>query len=306
MPATIYSMSPLSLTKSGGSATVLPIVSAGFSPDIMTNAFRHSLGVYPTIMTVPGADSRMTLSIPAKAAFDLFGLEPVKLTALSLVLAKFADALVASGSVHASISLTATTGFAVAQITGFSTGLDGVAVANVTVVPLTTAGGTNPLAFGTTSAIPTLGSQPLLHTMGPAELGGSAVPGCQGFSVSMGTDLTSQRSDGDLYPTVARRLRGDQRISIRHRDPVGVLSALGLTGLAISSNANVYFKSYDATTGLAAAANSMKFAMASGRSIPMSVDAATGEVASAGIDIIPLSSDGVTSPITVTTNATAP
>jgi len=306
MPATIYSMSPLTLTKSGGSSTVLPVVSFGVSPDIMANAFRHSGGIYPTIMTVPGADSRITLTLPAKAAFDLFGLEPVKLTAFSAVMAKFSDALVASGSVHASIGLTATTGFAAAQITGFSVDMDGVATATVTVVPLTTAGGTNPLAFGTSAAIPTLASQPLLHTQGPLELGGSVVPGCQGFSVSLGSDLTSQRSDGDLYATVARRLRGDPRISIRHRDPVGVLGALGLLGAGISSNANAYLKSYDASTGLTSTANSMKFAMASGRAVPMSVEAATGEVASAGIDIIPLSSDGVTSPITVTTNATAP
>lgn len=306
MPATIYSMSPLTLTKSGGSATTMPVESAGFSPDIMANAYRHSGGVYPTIMTIPGADSRITLTLPAKAAFDLFGLEPIKLTALSLVFAKFADALRASGSVHASVSLTATTGFAAAQITGFSVNLDGVATATVTIVPLTTAGGTNPLTFGTTSAIPTLSGQPLLHTQGPVELGGSVVPGCQGFSVSLGSDLAGQRSDGDLYPTVARRLRGEPRISVRHRDPIGVLSALGLMGSSISSNCNAYFKSYDATTSLAAAANSMKFAMAAGLAMPAAVDAATGEVASGGIDIIPLSSDGVTSPLTVTTNATAP
>lgn len=304
MSAVISSLAPVVLKKVGGLATTLAVEQVGVPLGIMQTLHNHSGNVFPTLVAVPGADRRMTLSIPIKPALDFFGLGLVKLDQCDTFLAKFEDYNRDDGTVHTKLGLN-TGCFAAAQITGWSANVDGIVMATVEVVPISTTGQLDPLLLSETVDLPAITGSPALHTLGPVSVNGTIIPGLSGHSGSIGSTIAVQRTDGDLYARVCARIEAKPTMGLTHQDPLTILSELTLMGVTITS-VIVYAKSYDPVSGIASQAGSISFTMVSGRLHPGGPDASQGSVASTSLEVLGISDDGGTNPIAVNTNVVAP
>lgn len=301
MPAIIYSMAP---AKFG--TTVVPVERFGFSAGIVQTAHTHSGNEYATIVAVAGATPRITMSMPFRAAYDLFGLTVASVTTFEFYLAKFASLIRAAGSVHTKWALSASCS-AACQITGFSVNNDGFLMAEVDVVPLSNNGTTHPLTRTDNNALLSLASQPVLHTLGPVSINGTVVPGLSAANGDLGQRLEVARHDGTLYPLVAARLGGDPKLTFTHSDPVTLESQLAsLLGSNITSNVVAYFRGYNTTTGVNdTGTTAISITIASGRAYMTELPAQHGQIATRGLEVIGLSTSS-THPMVVATSATAP
>lgn len=304
MSAVLSSLAPVTLTKSGGVATTIPTEHIGVPLGIIQSLHNHSGNVYPTLVVVPGADRRVTLSVPMKIALDTFGLGLVKLTAFAAFFARFEDFNREDTAVHMALELN-TACVAAAQISGWTVNVDGILMATVEIVPMSTTGQLDPLKISNDVDLPTLPGSPALHTLGPVKINGTVVPGLSGHSGSIGSNIAVQRTDGDLYARVCARIEAKPTMSLAHQDPVTILNSLTLMGVVITEVV-VYAKAYDPATGVASQAGSISFTIVSGRIQPAGPDASQGGVASTGIEVLGISDDGATNPIAVNTNVTAP
>jgi hypothetical protein len=301
MPASLYSLAPCKLN-----TTVVPVERIGLSAGIIANVHQHSGNEYPTLVAIPGATPRITLTIPFRAAYDVLGLSLVSLTGFEIYLAKFASLVRSASSVHTKWALSSSC-TAAAMITGLSVNQDGLLMADVEVTPLSNTGMAHPLTRTDNNALPALASQPILHTSGPMSINGTVVPGLQSFGVDLGQSLSVQRTDGAMYPIVAARVDARPKISATHADPVGMYAQLAsMLGANITANAVAYFRQYDATTGVVdAGATAVSITVASGRVMPLEVATEQGGVATVGVDVHGLSA-GATHPFAVSVSATAP
>ncbi len=301
MPASIYSLAPCKLN-----STVVPVERIGFSPGVLANPHQHSGNEFPTLIAIPGATPRITLTMPFRAAYDVLGFSMVSLTAFEVYLAKFAALIRSASSVHTKWALTSSC-TAAAMITGFSVNQDGVLMAEVEIVPLSNTGTAHPLTRSDNNALPTLASQPILHTAGPLSINGTVVPGLMSAAADLGQRLDVQRTDGAMYPIVAARVDAAPKISATHADPVGMLAQLGsLLGANLSSNAVAYFRQFDATTGvLDTGATAVSLTVASGHVLPLEMPVEQGKVATIGVEIHGLSTSA-THPFAYSASATAP
>lgn len=301
MPAVIYSLAP---AKFG--STVVPVKSITVSPSIVAEADVHSGNPYPTLIRVSGADPKCTLLMPFKPAYDALGFGVTKLTAFEVYLAKFTDFTRSSSSDHAKFALSGSS-VAAAMITGAAVDQDGDLMATVDVVPITDTAMTNPLAFTTNNALPTLAAQPALYTLGPTTYNGTLIPGLISAGVDLGQILIPQRSDGSPYAMAASRVGATPRCFGEHGDPVTLLGTLGLLGVAASSNFVQYFRAYDATTGVVSnsAGSAISLTMAVGRAHPLDLGVVQNQLARMGVEFLPTSSTA-THPIVVSAAATVP
>jgi len=305
MSAVISSLAPVKIRISGaGADVIIPTERVGVPLGIMQTLHSHSGNVFPTLVAVPGADRRMTLSVPLLIALQTFGLGLVKLSTCTAYFARFEDYNREDTAVHLSLKLN-TGCAAAAQITGWSANVDGIIMATVEVVPISTTGQLDPLVIEPNVDLPTLTGSPALHTLGPVDVNGTIIPGLAGHSGSIGSSIAVQRTDGDLYARVCARIEAKPTMSLSHQDPVGVLAQLTLMGIVITS-VKVYCKAYDPVTGIAAQAGSISFTMVSGRIHPGGPDASQGSVAATGIEVLGISDDGGTNPIAVATGVVAP
>ncbi len=296
--ALIYSLAPLKLN-----ATVLAIANLQLTPEVAADAFRHSGNEFASVMVAPGAAPRIRFKTPFLAAYNLIGLKTIKCTTVEVYLAKFVDAIRSASAVHRKYALAASaTGFA--YITGASVAQQGVLMADVEVILLSADGTTHPLAVTDNNALPTLASEPALHTLGPVTLNGTAIGGTSDCSVDLSQQMEVRSSDGDIYPRVCAYLGGSPSLSLGHDDPVTLLTTVGLVGLNVTANVVQYFRNYDTTTGLTASTG-LSLTIASGRVIPESQDADNLAVAKTGMRVLPLSST-TTHPMVIATGATVP
>jgi len=301
MPALTHSLAPAKFN-----STVVAVEKIGFSPGVIANPHQHSGNEFPTLVAIPGAEPRITLTMPFRSAYDVLGLGMTQLTAFELYLAKFAALTRATGSVHTKWALAASC-TASAMITGASVTQDGVLMAEVEVRPLSNNGTTPPFARTDNNALPALASQPVLHTLGPISVNGTVVPGLNAAGLDLGQNLDSQRTDGGLFPTLASRISAAPKITGTHADPVGMLAQLGsLLGVAASSNIIAYFRQYSVTTGeVSTGADSISVTVASGRMTPLDIVDSQGQIATMGIEIHGLSSSA-THPFAISVGATSP
>lgn len=301
MPATVYSLAPARL-----GSTVIPVERIGVSAGVIANPHQHSGNEYPTLVAIPGATPRITLTSPWRAAYDVLGLGMNVLSTMDVYLAKFASLTRASGSVHTKWGLTASCS-AAAIITGASVNQDGLLMAEIEIYPLSNNGTTHPLTRTDNNAMPSLASQPILHTLGPASINGTVIPGLTSAGLELGQRLDVQRTDGALYPLLAVRIDAAPRLSATHADPVSLYAQLGsMLGADITSNFVAYFRQHNATTGVIDTGSSaVSITVAAGRILPLEVIDAQGQVATLGIDVHGLSS-GAAHPFAVSVSATAP
>jgi hypothetical protein len=304
MSAVLSSLAPVTLTKSGGAPLTIPTEHVGVPLGIIQSLHNHSGNVFPTLVAVPGADRRLTLRVPAKIAIDTFGLGLVKLTALSAFFSRFEDFNREDTAVHMAIQLN-TGCVAAAQISGWSVNVDGIMMANIEIVPMSTTGQLDPLVISDNVDLPTMAGSPALHTLGPVKINGTVIPGLSGQSGNIGSSIAVQRTDGDLFARVCARIEAKPTMSLSHQDPKSILASLTLMGIVITE-VIVYAKAYDPATGVASQAGSISFTMVSGRIHPGGPDASQGGVASTSLEVLGISDDGATNPIAVNTNVVAP
>jgi hypothetical protein len=303
MAALISSLSPLTLTVSGGAQVVLATESVGLSLNIAGSLHHHSGNEFATLVVVPGSNPMATVSVPFESAFDALGLGINKLTELSLYLAKFVDfERVQAGAVK--VSLTAAC-IATAEITDWSVSVDGILMATVTFHFLSSTGMLNPVTIGT-GALPTIVGTPSLHTLGPVVLNGIGYPGLQASNGSMNAGPVVQRSDGDLFPRVAARIQAEPRISLTHADAASIVAGLGPLGASITGTCDVYFRHYDESTGVVEASDGIKIEITLGRVHYSGFDSTQGQVSSTEIEVLGITTDGGLNPLIVTTGITVP
>ncbi len=298
----ISSLSPAKLN-----TTVVAVKSVGLSPGIISAADRHSGNLYETLVKTSGAEPRLTLNMPFKSAYDVIGLGVLKLTAFEFYLATFTDYVRAATSTHTKWALSSSA-TAVAMITGWSVDMDGDLLATVEVVPLAASAAAHPLTKSDNNALPTLASQPTMHTMGPVSVNGTVINGLRSAGGELGQNLRVIRSDGDRYPRNAGYLGGSPRMTGTHSDPVTLPNTIGLFGLNLTSGGFIqYFRQYDATTGEVTgdAGTGISITAATGRIEPADISAADGDPNTIGIQVMGTSSTS-TSPFVVSTAATVP
>lgn len=303
----INSLAPVTLTVSGGASVTLPVESMGFSTDIIANMIHHSGGMSPTLVAVPGGNPRIVLSVPLKIAYQTFGFVPKKLTALDCYLSHFVDAIRDSAATHNRIHLDGAGGCtALAQITGFSVNVDGIAMATVEITLLSGDGTEPPVLFQTGQSLPALTGTPTLHTLGPVVIDSTIITGLSGADVSLNAPINALRTDGDLYPRVAARPQNSPGMSLAHTDAQTILTTLGTLGIKTTSTV-LYFKEYDPTTGVANrdAGTAISITI-TGRLHPSGTDAQQGSVAGTGISVMPVSTDGIAFPLVVSITASSP
>lgn len=303
MTANLYSLSP---AKFG--STVVAVKSIGLSAGIIAEMDVHSGNPYPTLVRVSGATPRVQLTMPFNEAYanlsSGFGL--TKLTAFEVYLAKFTDGVRSSSSDHVRFALD-TGAVAHAFISSASVDQDGLLIATVEVYPLADDSTTFPLVMTSNNALPSLSAQPVLHTLGPVSINGTVYPGLTSSGFDLGQGFVAERSDGDRYPKVGRRIESLPRVTCEHADPQAILAVLGLNGVDITANVVQYYRRYDATTGLVSNTSSsgVSLTMAAGRAHPTDINVAQGGIASLGVEFMPTSTSS-THPIAVSTSATVP
>lgn len=284
-------------------STVLAATNIGLPTAIAQEAFQHSGNLFPSVVAVSGAIPRVTFQTPLKDALATIGTTQLALTTFELYLALF------SASTYAKLGSSShpkwATSTACAYITGWSVNHGGIAMASVEVIPLSADGSTHPLTRTNSTTLPSLGSEPLLHTMGPLSVNGTVITGMDSVSVQLNPTITPLVTDGDLYPRTVAYLAGVPSITGEHKDPSTLNTALGWIGAPISANVIQYFKSFDATTQLVSTANSVSATIASGRINISEFSETQSAVARSQIYIAPLSSSS-THPIAISTSATAP
>ncbi len=294
----IYSSSPIVLN-----STTLAVSDLRLPTNIARQQYQHSGNLFPSITAISGAMPRIMFKTPIKDALATIGLGLLPLTTIGVYLAKFSNATYTklATSVHTKWAASA----GCAYITGWSVGHGGICLADVEVIPFSTDGSTHPLARTDANALPTLGAEPLLHTLGPISVNGTVITGLNQLAVSMNHSVDVRVSDGDLYPRNAALIEGKPSISGEHMDPATLLTTLGLAGVNISSNVVAYWKSFDATTQLVSTANAISATIASGRIEASEIPVSQGQAAKAALLVTPLSASS-THPLVTSTSATAP
>jgi hypothetical protein len=296
--AVIYSLSPLTLN-----STTLGIANLKVSPSILKVMHRTGGNEFPSVYAVTGATPSFSFQTPYYEAYNLIGLKSLKCTVATVYLAKFVDAIRSASSVHAGYAL-ASSALGFAYIKSIAGSLNGIVMAEVEVMLLSSDGMTHPWVGTNNNALPSLGSQPALRTIGPCKINGTAIGGATSVNVDLGASMEALTSDGDLYPRVCAYKGGDPVIKVEHSDPETLRGTLGFTGAAITANFVQYFKTIDPTTQIALT-TADTLTVASARVIPEDWSADNLGIAKGGMSVGCLSTSG-THPIIVATGATAP
>lgn len=283
--------------------TVLAVTDVTVSPGISEQSITHSGGLSATIHTKSRSEQRVTFRVPFALAHATFGTAASVQTTFEVYSSKFADGVKAGATSHPAWKLVAGAS-AMAIITGYSVSQGGVLFADVEVAIISADGTTAPLEYSADNTLPTLASQPVLHTNGKCSVNGSVIPGTSGWSVTTGNSFQVPANDGDMYPTSIAVLEATPSLTVNHQDPIGVLDSIGMLGDTITADVVVYANSY--VDNKVAKSNAVAITVGAGELSPNSISLAQGSVASTGILVSPLSSDGSTYPLTIATNATAP
>ncbi len=299
MSYNLYSLSPITVN-----STVLPVENISMSHAVLAVVHQHSGNEYPTLIAIPGANPTLSFRTPFAGAWGLIGGTLLSATTFDVYLAKFVSSIRSGSSVHPKLPLAASA-TAVCYITGTSVNQDGILMADVQVIYLSSDGDTHPIgAVTTNNALPALASQPVLHTQGPISLGGTVYGGLKSTGIEFGQQIEPRRSDGNPYPRVCIRSGGQPKITGSHEDPIALRAIL--TQVGTSSAVVQYFRSFDATTGVVALSNSVSISLAAPDRIhPVEMAASQGQPATLGFEAWGLSSTA-THPFTVSVAATTP
>lgn len=284
-------------------STVLAVEDVGVDPGIAKMVYGHSGNRFGSIMTVSGADRAVTFRTPLKQALDLFGLNPFKLTTFEVYLARFLDYQKDPAAVHTKLNLAASC-TAMGVVQGASVNKRGIAMADVLVVPISNAEMTDPLAVTGSVALPTLGAEPALFSLGSATIDGTRLDGVQQHGFTQNWQYkTNAGDDGGLYPTACWFEGGDPSLSIQVEDPITTLTRLGLLGTNLASGASIFYRPY--TNGVLGATGGLSISVTAGRPVPGEIKLTHRARNSVGIVIDGLSATD-THPFTYATGVAIP
>lgn len=281
-------------------STTLAVANLNLDPAIRRELFRGGGTRFGSALLKLAAQPAVSFRTPFKAAYDLLGLGVKSITDLKIHLARFTDFQRATGSTHRRWTAAA----AAAWITGAQVEQGGILWAEVMALPLSSDGLAAPMTAVDTSAIPTLGTVDL-HTLGPLALAGVRVSGLRGAAYESGIQVAADPQDGDTYLRTVAELAADPRLVAAHRDPIALLTSLGLFGTAIGVTPSaLWFRDVDADTG-AALDTGMSLSCSAGAVDPASLSVAQGQPAEAGLVIHPITGTD-THPIAATFGGDVP
>lgn len=284
-------------------STVLAIKSATIGAGIIKEVDKHSGNLYGTLVRISGAEPVMTAQVPFAAAYSLIGFGSLAVTTLEFWLATFSsyERLTTGNKYDLNTSCTA-----MATITGWSVDQDGLLLADVSFTLISNDEGAHPLKAGS-GTLPTLASQPALHTLGPLVTNGTQLDGQASAGASLNHEIRAYRGDGAKYPTAAARLGGMPQLTAVLNAPVATLTEIGLLGADISANVVQYFRAYDATTGEVedSAGSGVSITVASGHIAWEDLSSQMQDVPTIGLTVEGLSTSS-THPFAVSLSATLP
>jgi hypothetical protein len=240
---------------------------------------------------------------PFLAAYNLLGLGLFRATAFNFTFTQFSNFVRTAGATHPQYAL-ASSAVIVARIIGAKVNQRGILMADVVVVPLSSDGMIHPIAAPTNVTLPTLASEPALHTLGPVEINGTKYSGCRNAGFDLGNEFTGEPHDGDLYLRNVGEFQADPKLQFEHADPTTLYPILGGLGVAVSSTAKLNFRDYSSTTG-AALGTGLSISISSGAVNTGAIKMGRGSVPTIGGEIQPLSSTQ-THPFTINASATMP
>ena len=266
MAFTLSSMSPITL-----GATVYAATRFQFMPNVISVLQKHSGLPYPAIGALTSAAPGLTFTMLLADAVAGIGAQIAYLSAFSWMNEIWASGL--KGTTGTAWSL-ATGAKALSYITGITARKDGLAFAECAAIFTSADGVTHPIIETATVALPTVGAQPGLNTVGPISLSGTKVQGAIAISYAHNAQFAVETVDGMPYPIVVGYMGGEQTITVEHEDSLSLLAALtptvaaGVVGAAVGvSPTTAYFRGLDPTTQLPVATG-ISLAMAAGRMDP--------------------------------------
>lgn len=299
MTFSIAGMSPLLL-----GTDVLAIQDIAYSPDLISQPFQHSGNEFPSVGFRPGARPTLKYRTPIKGIYDhLATLKGKSDTALGLYFSTFANGLRRTGSTHTKLTLpTGCTAFT--WIDAISCRQYGVAMADVMTMLLWSPTGPNtfPLERTNNVALPSLGSEPKLHTFGPMGFDAAIKRGAVGHAFRNNCKVVAPVTDGYGGPTDAFLMELKPQFMIESTDPLSVLDELGLEGEEIATSVALQFTGIDAVTGKRETTG-FQLSGTSGHRYSGEFKFSLTDPATAGIIVDLLSSSG-THPVSVNTSAT--
>lgn len=295
--AVLTSLAPITL-----GSTTLPTMNLRVSPDVASTMHRTSGNEFGSVQAILGGTPKISFDCTAYEAYSAIGFKGTQFTTCNVYLATFASGIRSAGSGHPKYAL-ASSAKAFAYIRSVSCSQLGIAMASVEVMLLSADGTTHPLA-PTTAALPSLGSQPALRTLGPFSINGTTIAGATSVNLDLAPSVEAIISDGDLYPRVCAYAGGAPSFTIEHADPETLRGTLGFLGAPLSANFVQYLRDVDATTQVASATG-ISLTVASGRCIPMEFGADNLQVAKGGMKVDCLSST-TTHPVVLATGASVP
>ncbi len=283
-----------SLAPIGINAAVLPILGMRWSPGALDEPFAHSGNEFATHNRAPGAEPRLSVTMPFWDAYNLIGWKFLKCTTLNVYEAKYVDAARSSGAVHRMYALTAS---AVAHATIRSVSLDGprgIALAEVEFLYLAPSGTatTHPVTPTDNNSLPALTAGPTLQSGGPITILNTAYAALQSITLDTGNRLEAFTHAGDMYPTVCQYAGGEPVARGVFLDPPTLLTAIGLEGADLATTTAIWFRDYSATTGILGTTG-VKIALGRGRIIPEDIDSSNR-----GVDRIGFRIPGLADPTT--------
>lgn len=298
MTISLAGMSPLVVN-----ATTLAITNLRGSPNLNFQAVRHSGNEFPSVGALPGAMPRMSFSTPFLAAYNLIGLKLLIATTFDVFFATFAAGLRQSGANHSKFGLTASCS-ACLYITGARVAQNGLLMADVEVVYLSNDGKTHPVTLTNSVSLPSLGSEPVLHTLGPYSLNTTRKDGLKNSGFSNGINLHVPINDGDSYPRTVGWMGAAPKLAWAHEDAKQMATDLGWIGANITTSVALYFCGIDPTTHLRMTTG-ISMIITSGRVWGDGYQWDMQQPATASLMAESLAS-GSTHPIAVTSGATIP
>lgn len=300
MAVDLTTMTPIKLN-----ATVLATENVNYSPGNQAQMVRHSGLPYASSIIQASAAPRLTFRTFFEPAFTLLGFAITRLTAVEFDQQTYTNFAANAGGVKYEL---ATSALAYAYITNVSEGTNGIIMADVEVIFLSSNGTTHPLQEQASAlAILKLAAEPQKQVRGPLVINGTGIDGVTSISLSTGIRaIPAEPVDGDTYSQTVVDDGGDFTMSIGHNGAKPALAAITHDGVDISSNVVMYLRDVDAE-GLTTGSSGVSFTVAAGRVTVESLAQSIGATDACTINVMAIDDDLDRSvPVAVSVSATLP
>lgn len=289
-------------------ATTMPVTDIAYTPNLATEPFRSGGDINASMIRRAGARPAFRFTAPLASVWTaLSSFMPVTLTAFEMHAAAFSGvARIGTGATQ--WKLNTVDGDAYAQITSIypTGGAVPVVVAEVTVYLCATAGLADPVT-SSTGNLPSLGSTPALHTIGPMVDNATGIWGLKSWRIDLGVAMEPVQADGLFYPTTYRVGAVQASATIAHADAVALYAALTSDGKdSTGSGFILYARAYNTSTKVLDTTG-YSFTFANAFASLDTIRLAGTAMAETGVTLTSYAAPGgLVHPVTVATGATLP